>query len=72
MGAVPPCERSHWSFRWRSLWGHDACEGCADMVAVPPRGRSHGGTRWSSLCEGCAAMRTQPLGPSLPMGPRSV
>eukprot|EP00959_Pyramimonas_sp_CCMP1952_P212621 4448691-Pyramimonas_sp.AAC.2 len=25
------CGRSHWGPRWRSLWGHETCEGCADM-----------------------------------------
>eukprot|EP00959_Pyramimonas_sp_CCMP1952_P047911 1000251-Pyramimonas_sp.AAC.1 len=26
MGAVVPCERSHWGPRWSSLWGHETCE----------------------------------------------
>eukprot|EP00959_Pyramimonas_sp_CCMP1952_P413665 8667626-Pyramimonas_sp.AAC.1 len=25
------CERRHWGLPWSSLWGHEACEGCAEM-----------------------------------------
>ena len=25
------CEPCHWGLRWSSLWGHEACEGCAEM-----------------------------------------
>ena len=65
MGAVPPCERCHWGLRWRSLWGHDPREGCAEMGAVPPCERSYWGLRWSSLCgheacEECAEMGVEP------------
>ena len=65
MGAGPPCERSHLGFRWGSLWGHEPCEGCAEMGAGPPCERSHLGLRWSSLCghepcEGCAEMGAGP------------
>ena len=29
--AGTPCELRHWDLRWSSLWGHETCEGCADM-----------------------------------------
>ena len=45
--------------RWNSLWGHEPCEGCAEMCGGEACGRNHWGLRWSSLwghepCEGCA------------------
>ena len=51
--------------RGNSLWGHETCEGCADIGAVPACERSHWGLRWSSLwghetCEGCAEMSAVP------------
>ena len=51
--ACGPC---HWSLRWGSLWGHEACEGCAEMKAelhANPALRGH------ETCEGCADMRVE-------------
>ena len=48
-----PCRRSHWGLRWSSLWGHETCEGCAEMSAGAACGRSHWGLRWSSLSDRC-------------------
>ena len=31
MGGGDACERTHWSLRWSSLWGHEPCEGCAEL-----------------------------------------
>ena len=31
MGVGDACGRSHWDFRWSSLWGHETCEGCAEL-----------------------------------------
>ncbi len=64
MGAVPPCDRSHWGLPWSSLWGDEKCQGCAEMGAVPPCKHSRWGPRWSSLwgheaCEGCAEMEVE-------------
>ena len=58
MGGGDACERTHWSLRWSSLWGHEPCEGCAKMGVWERRGR----------------MRSWPLEPSveLTMGPRIV
>ena len=74
-GAVAPCELSHWGLRWSSLWGHETCEGCAEMgrwrhanfptgaFGGAPYGatkRVRGVPKW-----GEAAMRTLPLGLSV-------
>ena len=32
MGVGDACGRSHWGLRWSSLWGHDPCEGRADIA----------------------------------------
>ena len=80
------CEyrRCEYRIRWNSLWGHETCEGCAEMgrrchanfpigaLGGAPFGatkRVRGVPKW-----GGGAMRTFPLGPSveLPMGPRSA
>ena len=34
-----PCGRSHWGLWWSSLWGHETCEGSADMGRVTMRTR---------------------------------
>ena len=31
VGGVDACGRGHWGLGWNSLWGHEPCEGCADM-----------------------------------------
>eukprot|EP00959_Pyramimonas_sp_CCMP1952_P454492 9469996-Pyramimonas_sp.AAC.2 len=31
-GPRPPCEPCRWGLRWSFVWGHDPCEGCADMT----------------------------------------
>ena len=68
--------------RWSSLWGHEPCEGCAEMArwrhAGPGTGalggapygatqRVRGVPKWRG-----GGTRALPLGPSveLPMGPR--
>ena len=61
MGGGNACEHRRWGLRWSSLWGHETCEGCAELGAVGACERSHLGLRWSSLwghetCEGCAEM----------------
>ena len=78
---VPHCG---YRFRWSSLWGHEPCEGCAEMgrwrhadalagafggVFYGATKRVRGAPKW-----GWNRMRTLPLGPSveLPMGPRTV
>eukprot|EP00959_Pyramimonas_sp_CCMP1952_P435552 9120399-Pyramimonas_sp.AAC.1 len=48
MNAAVPCGRCHLGLRWRSLWGHETCEGCAELGAVPLCGRCHLGIRWGS------------------------
>ena len=49
MDAEPTCGPCHWGLRWSSLWGCEACDGCAEMGAVVACERSHWGLRWSSL-----------------------
>eukprot|EP00959_Pyramimonas_sp_CCMP1952_P206074 4309267-Pyramimonas_sp.AAC.1 len=34
--AVAPCEPCHWGLRWGSVWGHETCEGCAEVGAAAP------------------------------------
>eukprot|EP00959_Pyramimonas_sp_CCMP1952_P347480 7277950-Pyramimonas_sp.AAC.1 len=41
-GVMVSCERSHWALRLSSPWGHEACEGCAEMRAVVSCERSTG------------------------------
>eukprot|EP00959_Pyramimonas_sp_CCMP1952_P201610 4216176-Pyramimonas_sp.AAC.1 len=33
--AVPACGLCHWGLRWSSLWGHEPCDGCAEMRGGP-------------------------------------
>eukprot|EP00959_Pyramimonas_sp_CCMP1952_P329203 6892157-Pyramimonas_sp.AAC.1 len=49
MGVGDACERWHWGLRWSSLWGHEACDGCADMGARDACGRWYWDIRWSPL-----------------------
>eukprot|EP00959_Pyramimonas_sp_CCMP1952_P029971 628772-Pyramimonas_sp.AAC.1 len=42
-----PCEHRHWSLRWSSLWGHDTCEGCAEIGGGDACEHRHWGLRWS-------------------------
>ena len=61
MGVADACGRWNWGLRWNSLWGHETCEGRAEMGVRGACGRLHWGLRWSSLwghetCEGCAEM----------------
>eukprot|EP00959_Pyramimonas_sp_CCMP1952_P127713 2671283-Pyramimonas_sp.AAC.1 len=39
MGVRGICGRTHWDLRRSSLWGHEACEGCAEMGVRRRRGR---------------------------------
>eukprot|EP00959_Pyramimonas_sp_CCMP1952_P457793 9475522-Pyramimonas_sp.AAC.1 len=41
MGERDACGRWHWELRWSSFWGHEACEGCADMGVRDACGRWH-------------------------------
>ena len=57
--AAPACRLRHWDLRWSSLWGHETCEGCADIGGRDTCGLCHWDLRWGSLwghetCEGCA------------------
>eukprot|EP00959_Pyramimonas_sp_CCMP1952_P068881 1437807-Pyramimonas_sp.AAC.1 len=45
MVAAALCEPCHWGLRWRSMWGHDTCDGCAEMAAVVPCEPCHWGLR---------------------------
>ena len=59
MGGGDACGLCHWGLRWSPLWGHETCEGCADLGAGDACERSHWDLQWSSLwghetCEGCA------------------
>eukprot|EP00959_Pyramimonas_sp_CCMP1952_P283468 5925985-Pyramimonas_sp.AAC.1 len=53
------CDFRHWGLLRSPLWGHEACEGCAEMGlvthAVPTNG-SLGGTLYSAQFERCADM----------------
>ena len=56
-----PCELSYWGIGWSSLWGHETCEGCAELGVGDACGRRHWSLRLSSLgghatCEGCAEL----------------
>ena len=31
MGGADACGPSPWGLRWSSPWGHEPCEGCADI-----------------------------------------
>ena len=31
MMAGPHANAAHWGLRWSSLWGHEPCEGCAEV-----------------------------------------
>ena len=31
LGVADACGHLHWGPRWSSLWGHETCEGCAEM-----------------------------------------
>eukprot|EP00959_Pyramimonas_sp_CCMP1952_P217193 4542616-Pyramimonas_sp.AAC.1 len=48
MSAVGACERSCWDVRWGSLWGREACEGCAEGITVSACECCHWDLRWSS------------------------
>ena len=39
------CGRGHWGLGWSSLWGHEPCEGCADMGMRWSEARMGGGRR---------------------------
>eukprot|EP00959_Pyramimonas_sp_CCMP1952_P115901 2422922-Pyramimonas_sp.AAC.1 len=63
MGAAGACERHRWDLRWSSLWGHETCEGCAEMKWMR---RAHGNAgMWTfggvqygtTKREGCATVR---------------
>eukprot|EP00959_Pyramimonas_sp_CCMP1952_P342255 7170605-Pyramimonas_sp.AAC.1 len=41
----PPCGRRHWGRMWSPVWGHDACEGRAEMVR-----RRHADGAAGTLC----------------------
>ena len=79
----PAYERGRWGLGWGSLWGHEACDGCADMggkranlATRPFNGATCGAMKRlrdvPKLVE--EGMRAQPLWPSveLSLGPRSV
>eukprot|EP00959_Pyramimonas_sp_CCMP1952_P308195 6450058-Pyramimonas_sp.AAC.1 len=62
------------AFGGAPIWGHETCEGCADIGAVVPCDRCRWGPRWSSLWghetrDGvCRNLRGGAL-PALPLGP---
>ena len=49
LGGGDACGRQHWGLRWSSLWGHETCEGCAEVGVGDACGRQHWGLRWNSL-----------------------
>merc|ERR1712147_225645 len=49
MGVRDACGRQPWGLRLSSLWGHETCEGCAELGVRDACGRQHWGLRWSSL-----------------------
>ena len=49
MGGVDACVLCHWGLRRNSLWGHEPCEGCADMGGVDACGLCNRGLRWRPL-----------------------
>ena len=55
------CHTCEYRLRWSSLWGHEACEGCAEIGGADTCGHRRWGLRWSSsrgheTREGCAEM----------------
>eukprot|EP00959_Pyramimonas_sp_CCMP1952_P161693 3381208-Pyramimonas_sp.AAC.1 len=51
MGLVAPCEPLHLNLRWGATWGHEPCEGRAEIGAVVPCEPCHWGLERSSLYE---------------------
>eukprot|EP00959_Pyramimonas_sp_CCMP1952_P400946 8401536-Pyramimonas_sp.AAC.1 len=49
MGVGDACGRWQRGLRWSSLWGREACEGCADMGAGDACGRWRWRLQWGSL-----------------------
>eukprot|EP00959_Pyramimonas_sp_CCMP1952_P232743 4864034-Pyramimonas_sp.AAC.1 len=58
----PSVEPPSWGLRWIALWGHETCDGCAEMGGEPraiPAIGAFGG--WGhEPCEGCAEMGGEP------------
>eukprot|EP00959_Pyramimonas_sp_CCMP1952_P452490 9466671-Pyramimonas_sp.AAC.1 len=50
MGVRDACGHTHWDLRRGPPWGHEACEGCADMGVRDACGHTHWDFRWSPLC----------------------
>ena len=53
-----PCGPCRWGLLWSSLWGHEAREDCAGMVAGTPCNHCSWSRRWNSFrgngtCGGC-------------------
>eukprot|EP00959_Pyramimonas_sp_CCMP1952_P278980 5832843-Pyramimonas_sp.AAC.1 len=75
MGVGGACGRQHWGLRWSSPWGHEACEGCAEMnvggrMRAAALGHSVELPMGPRTCEGCAKMSVGAACGRLPWGLR--